>query len=146
MHRLGTSVSAPRPTAPVTKTRAEREADASLTISTAKGAAARGTKTTGGRKRVARKPHPHPTRVARPPLPLPALEKRLPELSPALAGGHFLDILKNEWTREQEAKAAAPVAGGADEPSSRIEDGPASGGKEKKDKKPKVKMIRGGKR
>lgn len=78
-------------------------------------------------------------------MPLPAVEKRLPEMSPALAGGHFLDILKNEWTREQEAKAAAPVASAQDE-ASRIEDGPASGGKEKKEKKPKVKMIRGGKR
>lgn len=140
MHRLGTSVSAPRPAAPVKKDRIERQADATATTSAVKGLAARGT-----RMQAARKPHPHPTRVARPPQPLPALEKRLPEMSPALAGGHFLNILKNEWMREQGTKAAAPVTICADD-ASRIEDEPASGGKEKKEKKPKVKMIRGGKR
>ena len=72
-------------------------------------------------------------------------ERAIQSPLPLYPGGHFLDILKNEWTREQEAKAAAPVASAQDE-ASRIEDGPASGGKEKKEKKPKVKMIRGGKR
>lgn len=148
MHKLGTSVPGPRPTAATPK--AAKPPAAAPSSSSTKGANASKAKGGGAPvRRPARKAHAHPTRAPKPPTPLPSLARRLPELSPALAGGHFLDVLKGEWKREQEAKASAPAvsgAGPAADDKGRIEDGPAGAGKEKKDKKPKVKMVRGGKR
>lgn len=60
-------------------------------------------------------------------------------------------ILEGEWQRAEEAKKSQPaVTGGKEGGGREIESATAGGeekaGKEKKEKKPKVKMVRGGKR
>lgn len=61
-----------------------------------------------------------------------------------VGSGHYLTMLQDEWKREQEKPKpeANEIGGDASPAAAAIEDS----GKEKKEKKPKVKMVRGGKR
>lgn len=96
------------------------------------------------------RPHPHGTLLPRAPKPHPALSERYTEVSPAIPGGHYLEILKGEAEREkkakEEARKARIEAGGKEDEPLKVEAGADEGGKKKKDKKDKVKMVRVGKR
>lgn len=87
--------------------------------------------------------------LPRPPKPLPPLDKRYSEYSPAVPGGHFLNVLKGEKERENKVKKERLEASGGKEPVEEVAkqiEGGEEGGKKKKEKKEKVKMVRQGKR
>ena len=134
MHRLSRS-SAPRPS--------------NITPRTKPVSPPSTTATTPPTKRQNR-PHAHGTLLPRAPKPHPSLENRYTEFSPALPGGHYLEILKGEVEREkkakEEARKARLEAGGKEDEPLKVVGGEEAGKKGKKDKKDKVKMVRVGKR
>ncbi|CED83576.1 Signal recognition particle, subunit Srp19 [Phaffia rhodozyma] len=155
MARLPSSVPQPKPTitpAPAsTSTPAPTNASTSTPKKTQKVSGKKATATSTSTS-TQKPPRRRPTGLARPPKPLPPAEERVSEFSPTIPGGHFLQILKREKVeadkRKVEAEKAAAANGGLSLSVGReIESSLGGDGKkEGKEKKPKMKIMRGGKR